>query len=148
MHEAENDTALITKIGLCDYTIQDASLIGSGWTKIFEDDFNGDFSQWHIWQGGSYNDELQLYQAQNLELSKSELLIRAKKETVVGFVRPDNPELSSFSYTSGRIESKKLFSASKKTPKVRIMARIKMSAGYGMCPPFGVMVKNGPLKEK
>ena len=136
MLEAENDTSLITKIGLCDYTIQDASLMSSGWTKIFDDDFNGDLSQWHIWQGGSYNDELQLYQARNLEISKSDLLIHAKKETVVGCVRPDNPELSSFSYTSGRIESKKLFSASKKTPKVRIMARIKMPAGYGMWPAF------------
>lgn len=126
----------IPATGVCNFTLNESALTSAGWTKVFEDEFTTDLSKWNIWYGGAYNYELQLYQANNLQLLNGELLINAKKETVVGPTRPDNQTPSSFSYTSGRIESKTLFSASRTVPKVRIMARIKLPAGYGMWPAF------------
>ena len=122
--------------GVCNFTLNESTLTSTGWTKVFEDEFTTDLSKWNIWYGGAYNNELQLYQANNLQLLNGELLINTKKETVVGPTRPDNQTPSSFNYTSGRIESKTLFSASRTVPKVRIMARIKLPAGYGMWPAF------------
>ncbi len=144
--EPINELTISHKIGICDYDLNELSLLNSGWIKAFEDDFNFDLSQWNILYGGSYNEELQLYQANNLQVLNSELLIQAKKETVVGPTRHDNLDLSSFKYTSGRIESKKQFSAAKKTPKVRIMARIKMPSGYGLWPAFWSYGEKWPTK--
>lgn len=121
---------------MCNYVLNESALTSTGWTKVFEDEFTTNLSKWNIWYGGAYNNELQLYQVNNLQLLNGELLIYAKKETVVGPTRPDNQAPSSFNYTSGRIESKTLFSASRTVPKVRIMARIKLPAGYGMWPAF------------
>lgn len=122
--------------GVCNFTLNESALISTGWTNVFEDEFTTDLNKWNIWYGGAYNNELQLYQANNLQLLNGELLINARKETVVGPTRPDNQTPTSFNYTSGRIESKTLFSASRTVPKVRIIARIKLPAGYGMWPAF------------
>ncbi|HXL58860.1 MAG TPA: glycoside hydrolase family 16 protein, partial [Chitinophagaceae bacterium] len=64
------------------------------------------------------------------------LLITAKKETVTGATTPFDPTPKTFNYTSGRIESKTNFSASVAAPKVRMIARLKLPAGYGMWPAF------------
>jgi beta-glucanase (GH16 family) len=122
--------------GICDYDINENQLIEAGWTKTFEDNFSTDLSKWDIWNGGAYNDELQLYQNTNLSLSNGNLLITAKKETVNGATNPYDPAVKTFNYTSGRIESKTHFSASAATPEVRMMARIKLPSGYGMWPAF------------
>lgn len=122
--------------GTCNYTIDDNKLSQMGWSKIFEDNFDKDLSQWDIWKGGAYNEELQLYQSDNLQLLNSELQIYAKKEKKTGFTRPDNPALNEFVYTSGRIESKKVFSLSKEVRQIRIMARFKIPDSYGLWPAF------------
>jgi len=123
--------------GLCDYELNESGLLTSGWTKKFEDNFSSnDFSKWNIWTGGAFNNELQHYQAANLTIKDGMLSITAKKETVTGVTNPWNSTLKRFSYTSGRIESKTLFSASDTTPKVRMSARILLPSGYGMWPAF------------
>ena len=43
------------------YDQDEQSLINSGWTKVYQEDFNSDFSNWNIWQGGAYNNEYQYY---------------------------------------------------------------------------------------
>lgn len=120
--------------GICDHNLTDTDL--PGWTKIFEDNFNTDLSQWNIWEGGAYNNELQMYQNANLQLANDNLVINAVKETVTGPTTPYDATAKTFNYTSGRIESKTNFSASSTIPKIRMLARIKLPSGYGMWPAF------------
>jgi beta-glucanase (GH16 family) len=120
--------------GICDHDLVESTL--SGWTKIFEDNFSADLSNWNIWEGGAYNNELQMYQHENLQIANDNLVINAVKETVTGPTTPSDATAKTFNYTSGRIESKTNFSASPNSPKVRMSARIKLSSGYGMWPAF------------
>jgi beta-glucanase (GH16 family) len=122
--------------GTCNYDLNDSTLTNAGWTKKFEDNFSTDLSKWNIWTGGAFNNELQYYRSANLTLSGGILSIAAKKETVTGVTTPWNSTLKTFNYTSGRIESKPLFSSSDTTPKVRMIARIQLPSGYGMWPAF------------
>ena len=124
-----------TKMG-CDYQFNESALLASGWIKTFEDNFDSDLSKWTIWNGGAYNNELQLYQAANLELLNGILNIKAKKEAVSGATLPTNSTIKKFDYTSGRIECKTIISANANTPKIRIIARIQLPKGYGMWPAF------------
>lgn len=121
---------------ICDYVLDEAALTSAGWTKTFEDNFDTDISKWNVWTGGAYNNELQFYQAANLQVTGGNLVITAKKETVTGATTPSDPTPKSFTYTSGRIECKTNVSASASSPKVRMIARIKLPAGYGMWPAF------------
>jgi beta-glucanase (GH16 family) len=120
--------------GVCNKDLDESAL--TGWTKIFEDDFSTDLSKWNTWNGGAYNNELQMYQAANLQISNGNLIISAVKETVIGPTTPSDATPKTFNYTSGRIESKTNFSASSVNPKIRIAARIKFPSGYGMWPAF------------
>lgn len=122
--------------GVCDYDINEESIIGAGWTKSFEDLFSTNLNSWNIWHGGAFNNELQLYQASNLSVTNGNLVIAARQETVSGPTTPFDPTPKTFNYTSGRIESNTNFSASASSPSVRMMARIKLPAGYGMWPAF------------
>ena len=122
--------------GVCDYDINEDAITSAGWSKTFEDLFSTDWDKWTVWYGGAFNNELQLYQASNLSLSNGNLVIGARKETVVGPTNPFDQTPKTFNYTSGRIESTTNFSASASSPNVRIMARIKLPAGYGMWPAF------------
>ena len=74
--------------GVCDYNLDENTLISAGWTKTFEDNFDADLSKWNIWYGGAFNNELQMYQASNLSLSSGNLVIAAKHETVTGPTTP------------------------------------------------------------
>lgn len=121
---------------VCDYQQDEAALVAAGWTKTFDEQFNGDLSKWNTWTGGAYNNELQMYQAANLQVTGGLLLINAKKETVTGPTTNFDATPKTFNYTSGRIECKTNISASVKTPKMRMAARIKLPAGYGMWPAF------------
>jgi beta-glucanase (GH16 family) len=121
---------------ICDYTLNETALINAGWTKIFEDDFTTDLSKWNIWTGGAFNNELQHYQASNLQIANGALVITAKRETVQGQTTPFDPTLKTFKFTSGRIECKTNVSASTANPKIRMIARIKLPAGYAMWPAF------------
>jgi beta-glucanase (GH16 family) len=122
--------------GSCDYDRSDASLTNAGWKVVFDEGFSTNLSKWTTWTGGAFNNELQHYQASNLSLANGILSITARKETVVGATTPFNPALSSFDYTSGRIESVAHFSGTQKAPNVRMAARLKLPAGYGMWPAF------------
>lgn len=120
----------------CDYDLNETALTDSGWTKTFEDDFATDLSKWNTWTGGAYNDELQYYQAGNLQVADGNLIITAKNESVTGATTPFNTTEKTFNFTSGRIECKTTVSANATTPKVRMAARIKLPAGYGLWPAF------------
>jgi len=122
--------------GVCDYVFNESAVTSAGYTKIFEDNFDADLTKWNIWTGGAYNNELQYYQSSNMQLLNGNLVITAKKETVTGATTPSDPTQKTFNYTSGRIECKTNISASSATPKVRIVARIKLPAGYGMWPAY------------
>lgn len=130
----QND--LYNTISSGNYIMHDSDLIKKGWTKIFEDNFENDLNQWDIWTGGACNNELQFYQPENLQLVNGILEISAKRECKTGRTLPANPQLSNYDFTSGRIESKAVISACNETPKVRILARIKLPSGYGMWPAF------------
>ena len=122
--------------GSCDYDINEAAILGAGWTKSFDESFSSDLNNWNIWHGGAFNNELQLYQGANLSVINGNLVINARKETVSGPTTPFDIAPKFFSYTSGRIETTMNFSSSASTPIVRMMARIRLPAGYGMWPAF------------
>jgi beta-glucanase (GH16 family) len=122
--------------GVCDYDISESSITAAGWTKRFGDDFSSNLNSWNTWYGGAFNNELQLYQASNLSVANGNLVISARQETVTGPTTPFDATPKTFNYTSGRIESTTNFSSSVATPVVRMMARIKLPAGYGMWPAF------------
>lgn len=122
--------------GSGDYDLNEPALKAEGYTKVFEDNFNVNLDLWDTWIGGAYNNELQYYQASNLEVSDGILKISAKKETVEGMSTPGSGELKTFAYTSGRIESNFELAPTAAAGKVRISARIKLPAGYGMWPAF------------
>jgi len=130
------ENVTVSANAICDYVLDEAALSAAGWTKIFEDDFTGDLSKWNIWMGGAFNNELQYYQAANLQVTNGNLVITAKKETVTGATTPFDQTPKAFNYTSGRIECKTNVSSSVSTPKVRMIARIKLPAGYGMWPAY------------
>jgi beta-glucanase (GH16 family) len=121
---------------VCDYVLNENDITLAGYNKVFEDDFTTDFSKWNIWVGGAFNNELQYYQAENMQLANGNLVITAKKETVTGRITPFDTKQKTFNYTSGRIECKSNISASSLTPKVRMVARIKLPAGNGMWSAF------------
>jgi beta-glucanase (GH16 family) len=128
--------ATVNATGECDYTFNEATVTAAGYTKIFEDNFDADLSKWNIWTGGAFNNELQYYQAANMQLTNGDLVVTAKKETVTGATTPFDSKRKTFNYTSGRLECKTNISASSATPKVRIVVRIKLAPGYGMWPAF------------
>lgn len=130
----EAAAATVTANADCQFVFNEQELLNTGWKKAFEENFSADLSQWNIWQGGAFNNELQLYQASNLALVDGSLVITAKNEpaAVTGPTSPFDSKPKSFQYTSGRIECKTNVSANTETPKVRMVARIKLPAGYGM----------------
>src|SRR5262245_9708590 len=125
-------SALMAAAGVCDFNPTETTLTGPGWTRVFDENFSSNLTQWNAWYGGAFNEELQLYQAANLQVANGLLGIAARKETVTGPATPWDATPRSFSYSSGRIESKAYFSASRTTPKVRLSARLKLPSGFGM----------------
>ncbi|MGQ0538663.1 MAG: glycoside hydrolase family 16 protein, partial [Gemmatimonadaceae bacterium] len=129
-------SAIQSASGVCDYDASDAGYSAAGWTKVFDEPFGTDLSQWSTWTGGAFNEELQLYQAANLQLAAGVLNIAARRESGIGPTTPFDPTPKQFEYTSGRVESKTHFSASRAAPNVRLAARLKLPSGYGMWPAF------------
>lgn len=119
-----------------DFYLDEAALEADGYSKIYDDNFDSGLSGWNVWEGGAYNEELQLYKSKNLILANGILEIRSKKEDVTGPVTPRDSELSDFAYTSGRIESVYEIAHTSPSQKIRISARIKLPASYGMWPAF------------
>src|SRR5215207_5944876 len=66
--------------GTCDYDQTDASLTIAGWTKAFDEPFSTNLSKWKVWEGGAFNNELQHYQASNLQVANGILSINARRE--------------------------------------------------------------------
>lgn len=127
-----------------DYIFNDTTLTNNGWTKTFEDNFDGDLSQWDTWNGGGFQKEIQCYQPANLQIADGILQISAKKETVTGPIKLNNDTTKSFDFTSGGIQSKSTISANTQTPRVRIVARIKIAKGYGLASAFWSYGDNWP----
>ena len=80
----------------------------------------------------------------NIKIRNGVLNITAKKETVTGPVTNYTSDTKAFAFTSGRMESKATISANNTTPSVRVSARIKLPAGYGMWPAFWAYGNNWP----
>jgi beta-glucanase (GH16 family) len=132
------------KIG---FEFNEQELIDQNYVKVFEDNFSSiDESKWEIWNGGAYNNELQLYRNQNMSIEDGNLVIKSKRENVRGKILPEDSGTKNFSFTSGRIDSKFTFSASNATPKVRFAASIKLPSGTGMWPAFWTNGDQWPTK--
>ncbi len=131
-----------------------------GWTKTLEDNFDVNPASsanpnWNVWVGGSFNNELQMYTAdpENLSIIQDPtnpgnnlLFIKAIKENVTGpkYRQDVDATPKSFSFTSARIESKKMFTPTRTTGQVRVVSRIKLPSGYGMWPAFWLYGDNWP----
>ena len=120
-----------TASAVCDYDIGDTALTNHGWTKTFDDEFTGDLSNWNPLTGGEMKEQ-ECYEAANAQIVNGALQLTAKQQTVSGPKYVGNDTLQSFNYTSAWLVSKQSFSANSTTPKVRIVARIKVAAGYGL----------------
>ncbi|HJP64360.1 MAG TPA: glycoside hydrolase family 16 protein [Mucilaginibacter sp.] len=119
---------------ICDYDVSDTAYTNHGWTKTFQDDFN-DLSNWGSIKGGLIM-EAQCYEPENVQVSNGVMAITAKRQTVTGPKSVGNDTTASFDFTSGWVVSKQKFGASSSTPKMRIVARIKMASGYGLTSMF------------
>jgi beta-glucanase (GH16 family) len=128
--EMETELPEVSDVGF-DFTATDVE----GWELLWEDNFDAGLSEWNIWNGGAFNEELQLYQEENLFVEEGYLFIEQQRESASGFVTPFDPTLKSFEFTSGRIETKDLYNPSLQGT-LRIAARIKLPAGEGLWPAF------------
>jgi beta-glucanase (GH16 family) len=115
----------------CDFDINDTTLTNHGWTKAFDDEFTGDLSNWYPLVGGMQG-VLQCNEAANAQIVNGALQITAKRETVTGPKTVNNNTTATFDFTSALLTSKQSFSANTTTPKVRLVARIKVARGYGL----------------
>jgi len=121
----------VTTTAACDYDVSDTVLTNHGWTKAFDDEFTGDLSNWSVQVGGTRG-ALQCNEAANAQIVNGALQIMTKKETVTGPKTVNNDTTATFDFTSGMITTKKTFSANTTTPKVRIVARVKVARGFGL----------------
>lgn len=115
------------------------SPITTEWLMIFEDDFDDpNLPEWNVWNSGAFNQEIQLYRPEQLDVQNGIMTINVQRNTVVGDTDPFNTTQKTFEYVSGRLETKKQFgpSAIEGERELRYMARIKMPPGNGMWPAF------------
>lgn len=120
----------VTSVTTCDYDMSDTTLTNHGWTKAFDDHFTN-LDNWYALTGGVTN-EVMCFEPANAKVVNGELQIISKKETVTGPVTVNSTAQQTFNFTSASITSNKTFSANTNTPKVRIVARVKMASGYGL----------------
>jgi len=120
-----------TTTAICDFDVSDTVLTNHGWTKAFDDEFSGDLSNWTVQVGGMQG-ELQCNEAANAQLVNGALQITSKRETVTGPKTVNNDTTATFNFTSAWLATKQSFSANSTTPKVRLVARIKVATGYGV----------------
>jgi beta-glucanase (GH16 family) len=125
------------------YNFNDTLLTDHGWTKIFEDNFSTDLSQWNVLQGGVQK-ELECYQTSNVSLANGILSIAAKRESVTGPAIVGESTQGSFNFSSGWIVSKRSFSLSQNAPKLHIVGRIKVASGVGLTSFFYTFGGNWP----
>ncbi len=89
---------------VCNY--DDLAFTSSGWTKIFEDNFDSGLSNWTVWTGGSASRELQYYKESNLVVANGVLQIITKKETVANKDNVNTTSASSGDYISFTTDGK------------------------------------------
>jgi len=106
-----------------------------GWNLVWEDNFDNNLSEWNAWNSGAFNEELQKYQPENLHVQEGYLYIEQQRESAIGDSNPFDSTVKTFDFTSGRIESKAVYSPSTRGT-LRIAARIKLPAGEGLWPAF------------
>ncbi|MDO3626266.1 glycoside hydrolase family 16 protein [Mucilaginibacter sp. BT774] len=115
----------------CDFDVSDTTLTNHGWTKAFDDEFTGDLSNWTALTGGMRG-ALQCSEPANVQIVNGVLQLTAKRDTVTGPKTVNNDTTATFNFTSGWLTSKQSFSANSTTPKVRLVARIKVATGFGV----------------
>lgn len=121
----------VTTTAVCDFDVNDTTLTNHGWTKAFDDEFTGDLSNWVPLVGGMQG-VLQCNEAANAQIVNGALQITAKHETVTGPKTVQSDTAATFDFTSAWLTSKQTFTANSTTPKVRLVARIKVARGYGV----------------
>lgn len=130
---------------ISDYDMDETTLTSAGWTKVFDDEFTGnqlDLTNWYAYNGGVQN-ELELNQPANAIVANGTLQITAKQENATGPATISSPTpTKSYTFTSASIVSNVAFAANATTPKVRIVARIKVANGYGMTSLFNAYGQN------
>ena len=103
---------------------------GTGWNLSWAEEFDATALNTSLWNyeignnNGWGNSELQYYKAENVALENGNLVITAKNEVY-----------NTYSFTSGRINTKNKFSFN----YGKIVGRIKMPEGYGMWPAFWML---------
>lgn len=105
---------------------------------VFSESFDTDLSNWKVWNGGAFNNEIQLYREEQLVVNEGVLSIKTKREAITGDTNPWDDTAKNFEYVSGRIESKSFFGPSELTGEniYIISSRIKLPSGHGMWPAF------------
>ncbi|KDO27787.1 hypothetical protein SPRG_07386 [Saprolegnia parasitica CBS 223.65] len=110
------------------------------WTLTFSDEFNSlDRAKWRILNDCSttnkcvYNNELQVYLASQVSVSKGNLVIEANNVPYV------SPSAGARRYRSGRMDTSGSFAQL----HGRFEARVKLPSGQGMWPAFWMMPRGG-----
>lgn len=118
------------------------------WQLEWEDNFDTDLSAWDVWEGGAFNNEIQLYRNEQLSVTNGILSIHASRMKISGKNNPFDTTEKNFDYVSGRIESKKTFGPENTNGKreYRIVSRIKLPKGFGMWPAFWTFADPWPTK--
>lgn len=134
--DVEEDDELPGVSGITGYNQPAADV--TDWELIFEDEFDAGLSNWIIWEGGAFNEELQHYQEDNLIIENGYLYIKGKRESAVGDTNPFDTTQKAFNFTSGRVESQVSYSAgnTENATKLRFSARILLPNGEGLWPAF------------
>jgi beta-glucanase (GH16 family) len=128
---------------VCDYSFNETELTSTGWTKAFEDDFTGDLTKWYAYTGG-VKGEAQYYKPENAQIVNGVLEMSAKIQSVTA-PSAENPSVQqTYNFTSASIVTNQTFSANATTPKVRIVARVKIASGYGLVSVFESYGLNWP----
>jgi beta-glucanase (GH16 family) len=120
-----------TATAVCDADMVDTALTNHGWTKTFDEEFSGSLSGWQVMHGGMYK-ELECNDPSNVQIVNGVLQITAKKGAITGPKTVGSDTSANFDYSSGWLVCNTPFVANSSTPKVRVVARIKMASGYGL----------------
>ena len=127
--------AQLPSISDCGYEVKKD--YGEGWSLVFKENFDAGYDdQWIAWESGAYNQELQHYQPSNVIVDNGFLYLKGKREKVSGKTQPNNQKVKKFNFTSGRVESKKLFGPKniEGQKKMKFSARLRLVEGEGLCP--------------
>ena len=125
----------------CDYDVNDTAFTNNGWTKSFDDEFTGDLSNWSAYTGAVQN-ELEYNEPANAQIVNGVLQLSAQQQTVSGTSFDGHPQ--TFNYTSASIVSNQPFEANAAAPKLLIVARVKVTASYGLTSVFDSYGTNWP----